>query len=173
MTEITAPTVTARCEVESDGYHVHVYEVGEGYGRVSITHDFRTWDSEHTVPAAPSIDAWAGPKFVDAYASVHEAVAALAPGAEVPALACKVEAFNFRPVYARIMATAQSVRPTPEQAARIDGPFMHRQAACVLRMVATTLEAAARWEPEGARGVFRASAGHLRWQAAEHVTAAS
>jgi hypothetical protein len=178
MTQITAPapTVTASCVVESDGYHMHFYTAGEGDGHVSIEHDFRTWDSEYTVPAAPCIDAWtggplrlkSGPKFAGAYATVADAVAALVPGAEVPELACKVAGFTFPTPYARAQAAAQSLRPTPQQAAEI-----HRQAACALRMAATALEAAAHHEREETKGIYRARAGELRWQAAEHETAAA
>jgi hypothetical protein len=160
-------TVSAYCLVEEDGHHQHHY-VLDGPAdapRLVVEHDFHTADSARNEATAPTVTSWYGQSMIrrhDGPNGLAEAVEAIADGASVAELTCRVESYAFPFVTARVLAALAESLP----ASRAANWREHQAAGYLMRLTAAQLEAeAAEQAEELARGIYRARAGALRWQA--------
>ncbi len=96
--ESAEPVTTARCVFESDGYHVHEFEVrvlDQATNRwvyVEIVHDFRSWDEDDTEPLEPIVYGSHVGAASQEFDTVEAAFAVLLPDVPVPAINCHKEA---------------------------------------------------------------------------------
>jgi hypothetical protein len=158
-------TVSAHCLVEEDGFHQHRYVLDGGPDdgpRLVVEQDFHTADSARNEPTAPTVITWFGQKMLNRHGDLAEALDAFADGARVAEPACRVESYAFPFITARVLAALAEELP----ATRAADWREHQAAGYLMRLTAAQLDAeAADQGEELPRGIYRARAGALRWQA--------
>jgi hypothetical protein len=158
-------TVSAHCLVEEDGFHQHRYVLDgdpSDAPRLVVEQDFHTADPAHLAPTAPTVITWYGQNRLKEHADLADALDAFADGARVAEVACRVEAYAFPTATARVLAALAEELPAIAAADWRE----HQAAGYLMRLTAAQLEAeAAEQGEELARGIYRARAGALRWQA--------
>jgi hypothetical protein len=84
-------TPTAYCDMESDGYHVHVYDIPNGPRRLRIEHHHHAWMDDHKrrYPHVKDVDAHERYTPLGYWDTVEQAWKALGVAGEIPPVACR------------------------------------------------------------------------------------
>jgi hypothetical protein len=159
-----ARTIAVECVVEENGSHLHRYTV-KGIGMPTsglvVEQDFHTALSTCHEPTAGFPDRYAL-EVQQEHAELAETLAGLVRDGLLPELACQVESYPFPTPVARVLAALAEPLPAVGAADRRE----HEALGYLMRGVAEKLEAeAAKQEEEQTRGIYRARAGALRWEA--------